>query len=66
MVNMIHLEGPAGSHTSQPDLTMGYNLSDKTRYFSCSNFVTGEEELFFCSRQYIVCKNISGHESLTV
>jgi hypothetical protein len=33
-VNMIHLLGPAGSYTSQPDLTAGYRVSDKTRSFN--------------------------------
>ncbi len=28
-----HLAGPAGSHTSQPDLTGSYKVPDKTSYF---------------------------------
>jgi hypothetical protein len=40
---MIHFASPAGqlgSHTSQPDLTTVYKISDKTRYFSYNYFVT--------------------------
>jgi hypothetical protein len=43
MVHTIHLAGPAGSHTSQPDLIAGYKISDKTR-FLYNYFVTGEDD----------------------
>jgi hypothetical protein len=33
MVNIIHLAGPAGSYTSQPNFISGYKVSDKTGYF---------------------------------
>ncbi len=35
MINKIHLVDPAGSHTSQPDYTVGYTcrVFDKTGYF---------------------------------
>jgi hypothetical protein len=39
---MIHLGGPAGSQTSQPDLTAGYKASVKTGSFLYNYFVTGE------------------------
>jgi hypothetical protein len=56
MVNTIHLASPAGSHASQPDLTVGY------RVYYYNYFVTGEDNkaIFFYSQQYIyvhkVCK----------
>jgi hypothetical protein len=45
---MIHSAGPAGSHTSQPGLSMGYKVSDKTGFFLCNYFATGKKiKLFF-------------------
>jgi hypothetical protein len=40
---MIHSASPAGPHTSQLDLTVGYKVFDKTGYCSYNYFVTGED-----------------------
>jgi hypothetical protein len=48
-VNTIHLVGLAGPHTSQPDLTLGYKVSNKVKYFSYNYFVTGENNKAFFS-----------------
>ncbi len=44
MLNMKHFADPAGSHTSLLDLTVGYRVSGKTRYFSYNCFLTGEDD----------------------
>jgi hypothetical protein len=41
---MIHSASPAGPHTSQPDLTVGYKVFDKTGYCSYNYFVTVEDD----------------------
>jgi hypothetical protein len=44
MVNAIHLAGPAGSHTSQPDLTTGYKVANRTG-FLYNYFLTGKDDI---------------------
>ncbi len=52
--NTTHLVGPAGSHTSQLDLTTGYRVYDKTGYFCTIILWLGKlTKPFFFSWRYI-------------
>ncbi len=42
MFNTIHLEGPVGSHISQPDPTVDYRVSNKTGYFQTIILLQGK------------------------
>jgi hypothetical protein len=47
-VNMTHVSGPAGYHTSQPDLAASYKGCEKTGVLN-NYFVTGKDDKAFFS-----------------
>ncbi len=63
IVNMTHSVGPAGSHTSKPDLTVRDRVSNKIKYFFTFFCDWGKRlSYFFYSQQYKL-HNIIDHSA---